>query len=190
MVLLRVTVTGRSRAATSNVPSPSWSRVLTANTWPCRWTMLSASELVLAKLRLHGWPEGVLGLARHDWCDQLRWLVLGRAVVQRPELVASSLPQGDPLSTLGLVVALNDAVLDVASLGVGQCVFLDDRFLTVPCLGRVTFGPFGRRGLGLLTTPLRLVSSFMMAGRGLPVRGGAIGGIKLSTRSAFLVSIT
>ena len=89
-------------------------------------------ELVLAKLRLHGWPEGILGLARHVWCDQRRWLVLGRAVVQRPELVASSLPQGDPLSPLGLVVALNDAVLDVASLGVGQCVFLDDRFLTAP----------------------------------------------------------
>ena len=89
-------------------------------------------ELVLAKLRLHSWPEGLLGLARHVWCDQRRWLVLGRAVVQRPESVTSSLPQGDPLSPLGLVVALNDAVLDVASLGVGQCVFLDDRFLTAP----------------------------------------------------------
>ena len=87
-------------------------------------------RLVIAHLRLHQWPEAVTSLLEHVWLDQHRFLQLGRSTLENPTIVRSSLPQGDPISPLGLLLVLGDAIADVSSLpGVSQATFLDDRFL-------------------------------------------------------------
>ena len=69
-------------------------------------------------------------LLEHVWLDQHRFLQLGRNTLENPTIVRSSLPQGDPISPLGLLLVLSDAIADVSSLpGVSQATFLDDRFL-------------------------------------------------------------
>ena len=87
-------------------------------------------RLVIAHFRLHQWPEAVTSLLEHVWLDQHRFLQLGRSTLEIPTIVRSSLPQGDPISPLGLLLVLSDAISDVSSLpGVSQATFLDDRFL-------------------------------------------------------------
>ena len=68
-------------------------------------------------------------MLEHVWLHQQRFIQLGQAMQASPHLVGASLPQGDPMSPLGLTLMLADAVRDVSRLGVKQSVFLDDRVL-------------------------------------------------------------
>ena len=89
-------------------------------------------KLVLGHMKLHRWPLGLMSLFEHVWLQQHRWLELGHLTDAAPHIVSSSLPQGDPFSPLGLLLVLGDATQEVASLGVSQSVFMDDRVLVAP----------------------------------------------------------
>ena len=86
-------------------------------------------ELVLAHLQIHQWPDSLLSLLRQIWCGQRRWMELGHLSAGNAEAVSTSMPQGDPLSPLGLIVTLAEAVQSVSNAGYTQSVFLDDRLL-------------------------------------------------------------
>ena len=50
------------------------------------------------------------------------------------------MPQGDPMSPLGLILVMADAVQDVQRAGVRQSVLLDDRVLVAPEVGQLLHG--------------------------------------------------
>ena len=88
-------------------------------------------KLVLLHLRLHQWPNEMLSLLQHVWFQQKRFLQLGRCTLTEPILVQTSLPQGDPVSPLGLLLVLSDAISDISAAcpTVSMATFLDDRVL-------------------------------------------------------------
>ena len=56
------------------------------------------------------------------------------------EAVSTSMPQGDPLSPLGLIVTLAEAVQSVSHAGYTQSVFLDDRLLVAATVKQLLQG--------------------------------------------------
>lgn len=97
-------------------------------------------KLVLAILKLHKWPPGLLTLLQHMWQGQLRWLELGHLSAKQPFQVSSSMPQGDPVSPMGLILVLADAAAALDHAGVKQSVFLDDRVLVAPDVRQILRG--------------------------------------------------
>ncbi|CAK0789281.1 unnamed protein product [Prorocentrum cordatum] len=76
-----------------------------------------------------GMPSNVNNMLSEMWCHQLRWLQLGQAVHPEPQRVASSLPQGDPFSPLGLSAVLLAPLLRLRHTcpGVDCRLYVDDR---------------------------------------------------------------
>lgn len=97
-------------------------------------------ELVLAHLQIHQWPDSLLSLLRQVWCGQRRWMELGHLSAGNAEAVSTSMPQGDPLSPLGLIVTLAEAVQSVSNAGYTQSVFLDDRLLVAATVKQLLQG--------------------------------------------------
>eukprot|EP00438_Fugacium_kawagutii_P007004 Skav208849 [mRNA] locus=scaffold1839:65559:76580:+ [translate_table: standard] len=97
-------------------------------------------DLVLAHLTLHRWPPSLISLLRHTWPGQKRWMELGHLSCAEHVQVDSSMPQGDPLSPLGLIVSLAEATQAVSSTGIRQSVFLDDRVLVAPTVRQAQQG--------------------------------------------------
>lgn len=86
-------------------------------------------RLVISHLRLHKWPEALVTLLEQTWLCQKRYLQLGKCTLETPAQVSTSLPQGDPVSVLGLLLVLGDAIQNISATGVSQSTFLDDRVM-------------------------------------------------------------
>ncbi len=70
----------------------------------------------------------VLQLVSHIWQNQRRWLQLGRATATSADKVSASLPQGDALSPLALVLLLADTTAKVEAVqNVTSSMYVDDR---------------------------------------------------------------
>ena len=93
-------------------------------------------QLVLAHLRLHSWPEALVSLLEQVWLGQRRFLQLGKCTLADAIVVSSSLPQGDPVSPLGLLLVLGDAITEISA----QATFLDDRVLVADTVSRLLQG--------------------------------------------------
>lgn len=65
---------------------------------------------------------------------------LGHLSAGNAEAVSTSMPQGDPLSPLGLIVTLAEAVQSVSNAGYTQSVFLDDRLLVAATVKQLLQG--------------------------------------------------
>ena len=88
-------------------------------------------KLVLLHLQLHRWPNEMVSLLQHVWLNQTRWLQLGQCTLMEPVQVQTSLPQGDPVSPLGLLLVLSEGIADICNTcpEVSMTTFLDDRVL-------------------------------------------------------------
>ena len=69
-------------------------------------------------------------LRKQVWLAQYRYLRLGKCTLPTATIMNSSLPQGDPVSPLGLLLILGDAITDISASNVQQTTFLDDRVST------------------------------------------------------------
>ena len=92
---------------------------------------------VLELLRNHAWPSGFLGLLGHVWLGQERWLQLGSFSGGASCWAGSSLPQRDPMSPYALVIFLNSAATDVATMRLKQSLLLDDHILVASTVPRL-----------------------------------------------------
>ena len=79
-------------------------------------------------------------LPSYVWLGQRRWLQLGSFSGGAGCWAGSSLPQGDPISPYALVLFLNSAATDVATMGLKQSLFLDDRILVASTVPRLLAG--------------------------------------------------
>ena len=84
--------------------------------------------LALKHFELHAWPPAFVSLISHVWTKQNRHLQLGPHMFSGEVSISTSLPQGDPLSPLALILVLANAVQDIQGT-ITQAVFLDDRAL-------------------------------------------------------------
>ena len=74
-----------------------------------------------------GMSEDLSATLLSMWCDQKRWIALGKNVACSPCEVGSSLPQGDGLSPLAMNAVLSSAVKAVErqlQQNESQCVYL------------------------------------------------------------------
>ena len=85
-------------------------------------------KLALAILRRKGLSPVWCGMLSHIWEGQRRWLQLGRDTATTPAHVSGSLPQGDALSPLALILLLADDAAAVAIRDqVTMSMYVDDR---------------------------------------------------------------
>lgn len=74
----------------------------------------SRPDLVVSFSRDLGMPETICNILSVQWTNQQRYLSFENFVLPNPELVNSSLPQGDPWSMLGMVALLTPAMWEIA----------------------------------------------------------------------------
>ena len=85
-------------------------------------------ELALAILQRKGLSPVWCAMLSHIWEGQRRWLQLGRDTATTPAHVSGSLPQGDALSPLALILLLADDAADIANRSqVTMSMYVDDR---------------------------------------------------------------
>ena len=85
-------------------------------------------KLALAILRRKGLSPVWCGMLSHIWEGQRRWLQLGRDTATTPAHISGSLPQGDALSPLALILLLADDAAAVANRDqVSMSMYVDDR---------------------------------------------------------------
>ena len=87
----------------------------------------SHPDLVVSFFRDLGMPETICNILSVQWTNQQRYLSFENFVLPNPELVNSSLPQGDPWSMLGMVALLTPAMWEIARR------YPTDRLLLVQC---------------------------------------------------------
>ena len=85
-------------------------------------------KLALAILQRKGLSPVWCAMLSHIWEGQRRWLQLGRDTATTPAHVSGSLPQGDALSPLALILLLADDAADIANRSqVTMSMYVDDR---------------------------------------------------------------
>lgn len=85
-------------------------------------------KLALAILQRKGLSPVWCDILSHIWEGQRRWLQLGRDTATTPAHVSGSLPQGDALSPLALILLLADDATDIANRSqVTMSMYVDDR---------------------------------------------------------------
>lgn len=73
--------------------------------------------------------------------NQRRWICLERHILPNPAVVTTSLPQGDAISPMALVLLLARPTRDVASIpGIRQTVFVDDRVISAESVDTLRLG--------------------------------------------------
>ena len=79
-----------------------------------------------------GMPQQMVGCLRALWSSQRRWLTWRTAVSEQPCWAGSSLPQGDPMSPLGMLAYLSCVARDLSRTAptVRASFFVDDRTLS------------------------------------------------------------
>ena len=89
----------------------------------------SHPDIVVPFLQDLGLPVKIACMLHKQWTQQVRYLSFENFVLPTPESVATSLPQGDPWSLLGMVALLTPATCEIARRHPDaiQKNFVDDR---------------------------------------------------------------
>ena len=108
------------------------------------WIIGSVSTCCNPSWCSHSWNfiigPPLLSLLAQIWTGQERWLELGHLCDAKSSFVDSSMLQGDPLSPLGLILVMADAVQEVQqSAGISQSVYLDTDHDKSICLAQNGF---------------------------------------------------
>ena len=92
-------------------------------------------EMALAIMQQAGFPPLWARLISKVWTQQHRWITYGSATAEAPCIVTRSLPQGDALSPLALIVMMAAPLCQLETVLPGTITsgFLDDR---VTCVNR------------------------------------------------------
>lgn len=105
-------------------------------------------------MRLH---DNVVSLMEIIWTQQRRYFTLEGLVLDTPQFVDTSLPQGDAWSMIGMVVTLVGPLADIQSRCLTLYTFVDDRSFATDNVQSLKEAPAARwaRWLGNLGRALQ-----------------------------------